>query len=238
MAIAALIKYDQGASHPPAGQALIGTLGVVVTASNGDNADVKRWEWEWRATPTGSTILPGIIASGQVPTINFTPDVRGTYVLVLRVYDRFGNVREDERCFSVLETTGRLIPNFDADASSMNFGGQKFGWHPYIEAHLKAITGGGGIPPSVAMPANNVDWSAGDVFTKTLAAGANTFTFSNTSDGQTIVVIVTGAASTLAWPTVKWAGGTPPTQTASGIDVYTFVKAGSTIYGSVVQALS
>ena len=95
-----------------------------------------------------------------------------------------------------------------------------------------------GIVPSVAVPALALDWSAGNVFTKTLASGANTFTFANSVDGQTIVVIVTGASSTLSWPTVKWTGGTPPTQTASGTDVYTFVKAGSTIYGSVVQALA
>mgnify|MGYP006330750103 FL=1 len=53
-----------------------------------------------------------------------------------------------------------------------------------------------------------------------------------------IVVRVTGAASTLTWPTVKWAGGVAPTQTASGIDVYTFVHDGTSIYGSVVQAMA
>jgi len=92
--------------------------------------------------------------------------------------------------------------------------------------------------PTVAIAALSIDWSLGDVFSKTLAAGANTFTFANTSDGQTIVVRVTGAASTLVWPTVKWAGGTIPTQTASGIDVYTFVKVGSVFFGSVVQAMA
>lgn len=42
----------------------------------------------------------------------------------------------------------------------------------------------------------------------------------------------------VTWPTVSWPGGTPPTQTASGVDVYTFVNDGSTIYGSVVQNMS
>ncbi len=96
----------------------------------------------------------------------------------------------------------------------------------------------GVIEASLAVPALDIDWSLAEVYTKTLAGGANTFTFSNTTDGEVIIVIVTGAASTLTWPTVKWAGGTPPTQTASGTDVYTFVKAGSTIYGSFVQALA
>lgn len=92
--------------------------------------------------------------------------------------------------------------------------------------------------PSQAMAALSVDWSKGTVFTKTLAAGGNTITFANALDGQTISVILTGAASTVTWPTVKWSGGTAPTQTSSGTDVYTFIKAGSTIYGSVVQNMS
>ena len=91
---------------------------------------------------------------------------------------------------------------------------------------------------AVAVSAMAIDWSLGQVFTKTLAAGANTFTFSNQANGMVIVVRVTGAASTLTWPTVKWAGGVAPTQTASGIDVYTFVHDGTSIYGSVVQAMA
>jgi hypothetical protein len=98
------------------------------------------------------------------------------------------------------------------------------------------ITGSPGA--SVAMGALEVNWAAGNVFTKTLAAGGNTITFANSADGQTIVVILTGAASTVTWPSVEWAGGTPPVQTASGVDVWTFVKAGSVVYGSVVQNLS
>jgi hypothetical protein len=91
---------------------------------------------------------------------------------------------------------------------------------------------------SVAIAALAINWASGNVFTKTLAAGANVFTFSNQASGMVIVVRVTGAASTLTWPTVKWAGGVAPTQTASGTDVYTFVHDGTNIYGSVVQAMA
>ena len=94
------------------------------------------------------------------------------------------------------------------------------------------------VKEPVAISALNINWSLGDVFFKTLAAGASVFTFTNTTDGQVIIVEVTGAASTLTWPTVKWAGGVAPTQTASGTDVYTFVKRGSSIFGSVVQAMA
>ena len=91
---------------------------------------------------------------------------------------------------------------------------------------------------AIAVAAMEIDWALGPVQTKTLAAGANTFTFANQASGMVIVVRVTGAASTLTWPTVKWAGGVAPTQTASGIDVYTFVHDGTSIYGSVVQAMA
>ena len=93
------------------------------------------------------------------------------------------------------------------------------------------------VPASVAISSTAIDWSAGSVFTKTLSANT-TFTFSNTKDGQTIIVRLTNTASnyTVTWPTVKWSGGTAPTMTTGAHrDVYTFFKDGSDIYGSAVQ---
>ncbi len=132
----------------------------------------------------------------------------------------------------LLAKTSSLHWTIDSAASASTTGAASF-VTPTFETF-----GGSTAPPSVTPGAFAIDWSKSNVFTKTLGAGANTFTFSNATDGQCINVVVTGAASTLAWPTVKWAAGTPPTQTASGVDVYTFVKAGSTIYGSVVQAMA
>ena len=96
------------------------------------------------------------------------------------------------------------------------------------------------IPAAVPIGALEIDWSAGAVFTKSLASGASTFTFANAASGMVISVRLTGniSGSTVTWPTVRWAGGTPPTQTSTGSDVYTFVHDGSNIYGSVVQDLS
>ena len=91
---------------------------------------------------------------------------------------------------------------------------------------------------SVPIPALAIDWAAGTTFSKTLAAGANVFTFTNDADGQLIVVRVTGAGSTVTWPAVLWAGGVPPVQTPAGADVYTFVRIGVSIYGSVVQGMA
>jgi len=99
------------------------------------------------------------------------------------------------------------------------------------------VSVGSSLPPS-AISASDIDWGSGNVFTKTLSANT-TFTFSNRSSGQTIVVRLTNTASnyTVTWPVaVLWSGGTAPTQTI-GVksDVYTFIHDGTTTYGSVVQ---
>lgn len=90
---------------------------------------------------------------------------------------------------------------------------------------------------ATAISALNIDWSLGNVYTKTLAANS-TFTFSNLKVGA-IVVRLTNTASnyTVTWPvSVLWSGGTPPVQTVGAkSDVYTFVYDGTTVYGSVVQ---
>lgn len=94
----------------------------------------------------------------------------------------------------------------------------------------------GAAPQAIA--ALNIDWSLGTVFSKTLSA-SSTFTFSNDTTGWTIVVALTNTASnyTVTWPgSVVWSGGVAPTQTVGAkTDVYTFIKIGSVVYGSVVQ---
>jgi len=116
-------------------------------------------------------------------------------------------------------------------------GNPTFGYVATINPALRAVAGGGTVA-SFAVPALAIDWSVSGSFTKTLGAGANTFTFANQASGMVIIVRLTGAASTVVWPTVKWAGGVAPTQTASGTDVYTFFSDGTSIYGSVVQAMA
>lgn len=102
-----------------------------------------------------------------------------------------------------------------------------------------AVTTSGNISltlnASQAISASAIDWSTGNIFTKSISTNT-TFTFSNAADGQTIVVAVTNTnSSTVTWPTVSWPAATAPTQTASKTDIYTFIKIGSTIYGSAVQ---
>ena len=78
----------------------------------------------------------------------------------------------------------------------------------------------------VAMPANDINLTTGNFFTKRITA-ATTFTVSNVpTTGQAISFILeltNGGAATITWFSgVKWAGGTAPTLTASGVDFLGF----------------
>ena len=88
-----------------------------------------------------------------------------------------------------------------------------------------------------SLSGTSIDWSVGNIFTKTLSANT-TFTFSNQTSGQTIVVRLTNTASnyTVTWPSIKWTGGAAPTMTV-GVksDVYTLFYDGSNTYGAYVQ---
>lgn len=88
----------------------------------------------------------------------------------------------------------------------------------------------------VAVAALDVDFSAGSIFTKSLNADS-TFTFSNMTDGQTVLLLVTetgGTARTLTFPTsVRFpSGSNTASQTASKSDLYSFTKIGSLVYAS------
>jgi hypothetical protein len=79
----------------------------------------------------------------------------------------------------------------------------------------------------VAMGANDVDLSAGNVFTKTIS-GTTTLTFSNPpatgKAGAFTLILTNGGSATITWPgSVDWPAATAPTLTAAGIDVLTFV---------------
>ena len=90
----------------------------------------------------------------------------------------------------------------------------------------------------VAMAAHTVDLSLGNVQTYTLS-GAQTLVFSNPpatgTSGSFTLIVTNGGSATLTWPAsvTKWAGGTAPTLTASGIDiiVFTTIDAGTNWYG-------
>lgn len=103
----------------------------------------------------------------------------------------------------------------------------------------KTITGL--VETKVAMAANNIDLSAGNVFTKTIS-GATTLTVSNVaasgSVSEFILKLTNGGSATITWFSgVKWAGGTAPTLTSAGLDNIGFFTddGGTTWHGAVIS---
>lgn len=93
---------------------------------------------------------------------------------------------------------------------------------------------------SATIAALDIDWSTAKVFKKTIT-GNEIYTFSNTLDGQTIVVAITasGADRTATFPTAKWRGGVAATNvTSAKTNIYTFIRIGSDIFASVVDNMS
>lgn len=92
-----------------------------------------------------------------------------------------------------------------------------------------------------AMDTNDMDMEVANVFTKTIS-GSLSLTISNppaTGRAGTITLILTnGGTGTITWPTgTKWPGGSPPTLTASGVDVIILmtIDGGTTWRAQVAQ---
>jgi len=93
-----------------------------------------------------------------------------------------------------------------------------------------------------AMSANDVDLSLGNVQTKSIA-GSQTLTFSNPpasgKAGSFTLIATLSSTPAITWPTsVDWAGGTAPTLTAAGVDIFSFVttNGGTTWFGFTAGA--
>lgn len=96
---------------------------------------------------------------------------------------------------------------------------------------------------SVALSGTAIDPNLGNLFTKTITANTSfTITKTNIPAGKTAMftlMLTNGGSKTITWPTgMKWPGGTPPTLTASGTDILTFVTpdGGTTWYGTISMA--
>jgi len=88
---------------------------------------------------------------------------------------------------------------------------------------------------SVAVGANNIDLTAGNLFAKTIS-GATTLTVSGAlaspATNGFFLRLVNGGSAVITWFSgVKWGSGTAPTLTAAGIDILGFVSIdGGTTY--------
>lgn len=96
--------------------------------------------------------------------------------------------------------------------------------------------------PFFAIPALDVDWEAGTVQNFDITANS-ALTFSNSSSGQTIIVVVNNATGS-NWQVTFPAGVKSPsgvlTSTVNNLtaNVYTFVNAGGVIYATSVDLMS
>jgi hypothetical protein len=77
-----------------------------------------------------------------------------------------------------------------------------------------------------ALPANNINLTTGNYFTKTIS-GATTLTVSNIPVSNTVATFILdltngGSATVTWWSNMKWVGGIAPTLTATGRDTLGF----------------
>jgi len=86
---------------------------------------------------------------------------------------------------------------------------------------------------------DTIDWTAGNKQKSTLT-GNCTFTFTAPTGPCSLTLKATNfGAFTPTWPaTVKWAGGTEPTWTASGLDIATFYYDGTSYHGAAALDFS
>lgn len=121
MAATALILFTQGANTDAAGKAVLGDYGdfSAVTVTNGDNTDVVSWViYLLDAPPDSVTFAPAsqpqILAQAvdNTPTVAFTPDVAGTYRVMLEVTDALGSIDRDIRCFAIPDERGFVRPPY------------------------------------------------------------------------------------------------------------------------------
>ena len=150
MAATALIRLQQGLSIGTPGQVLVGDTGTLVSITNNVNTGVNSWQIDLVYTPPGSAVLavvPAFNNASSIPAASFTPDVPGSYRLVLTVWDavgRVGTYNQDIRNFIVPEPKhGFVVPPYQEDPNpkpslasghpgakpnETNIGGSEKGW--------------------------------------------------------------------------------------------------------------
>lgn len=168
----------------------------------------------------------GVLASARIPVMvgvgaTHAPGAVGDPGTTGNATDYWGRDAIWHNIPVIVNTTGPLVGN--------NAGGANAGKPQDFD-----------FPASSMAGLTVVDWSKSHSFGSPRVLTANTtFTFTNTKDGQTIILAVQNTASnfTVTWPnTVKWPGHIQPPQTLGvNTDVWTFTQIGTVIYGAVSQ---
>lgn len=137
--MSAQIRFTQGASSPPGGQALQGVTGTLVAATHSGGGIIIAYTWTMIDVPPGSAVPTGYMGNGN--TVTFTPDVPGGYLVQLQTEDSLLITTSDVRAVLVPEdsTYSRIIPPFNAAGPSLNISGQARGWSPFMESYLHVV---------------------------------------------------------------------------------------------------
>jgi hypothetical protein len=223
------------------------TNGVDVTPANtitirlASQAGVDSWSISCvytDETSDAATINAGLVVDATAKTATFTAPAGGKALIF------------QSRVNGGIDVNGRSQPSYTVTFGIFTLTGDglrvlainetlesdaAFGWIADVNALIRNVR-----TAPAPMAALAVDWDTADIHTKTLAAGANAITFANAGHTRWSIVVrlVSDAGgSTVTWPAgIKWGSGdTVPTQTATGVDVYSFVHDGTNIFGSVIQ---
>lgn len=110
-------------------------LGTPVTVTNNDDTGVRAHRWTLIAPESSSATLTTTISAST----SFTPDVAGSYKIILEVNDGRGANRQ-ARIGAVLDVNGFRIPAL-TEGGEFNEGGNEFGWGPALEAVIRSFVG-------------------------------------------------------------------------------------------------
>jgi hypothetical protein len=238
MPASALLKFTQGVTVGGDGRALVGVLSTAVNISNVNNSGVQSWQIDVAyADPTSAVAIATLAFNNasSTPAASFTPDVRRSFRIVLKVWDvpnRAGDPTSiDIRNFSVRELNGALVPpsmvwplplpdprtgDPTAKPNEMNFDGQDFGWHGTGLDGLLSELLAKHMPPAPSNP--------GDVLTVVSGRWAG----APPSGGGAGDVSGPGAA-VVADNIVTWNGTSGTSIKDSGLSLGAFIKKDGTV---------
>lgn len=118
MAATALIVLADNVSSSSPGRAREGALSSgTVTVTNGDNTGVASWRITLLDVPATSALTPAVLASASnnTPTATFTPDVSGSYRVLLEVFASAGltgQFDKDIRNYGIRNARGIIVPPY------------------------------------------------------------------------------------------------------------------------------
>lgn len=209
MALNALLKFTQGATVGPDGEALEVSGGSQVTVGAANTTDMSFWSIELLYAPPGSGMevplgTPSLVASGtdlDSVEYQFTPPVNvpGCYRFRLKFTAANGVTNTDIRNVGVAHSNGLIPPPVQdlplslplegpgAKPNELNFGGNAYGWvggngDKLLHDAIKMIGSASGAVPTSRIVGSGAGLTGGGDLSadRTLAIGAN-------ADGSIVV---------------------------------------------------